>query len=53
MAPNDENVTFLQRMTDSRLRQLWRLTNTLIMVRNGALTRISHEEIAKGCLFLA
>jgi len=42
MAPNDENATFLQKMTDSRLRQLWRLTNTLIKVRNGALT---HKDV--------
>ena len=42
MAPNDENVTFLQIMEDSRLRQLWRLTNTLIKVRNGALT---HKDV--------
>jgi hypothetical protein len=35
MAPNDENVTFLQIMEDSRVRHLWRLTNTLIKVRNG------------------
>ena len=26
-------------MEDSRLRQLWRLTNTLVKVRNGALTQ--------------
>jgi hypothetical protein len=42
MAPNDENVTFLQIMEDSRLRHLWRLTNTLIKVRNGALT---HKDV--------
>jgi hypothetical protein len=28
----------MQRIGDSDLRHLWRLTNTLIMVRNGALT---------------
>jgi len=39
MAPNDEDATFLQRMKDSRLRQLWRLTKTLIKARNGALAR--------------
>ena len=38
MAPRDENALLLQRMEDSSLRQLWRLTNTLIKVRNGALT---------------
>ncbi|MGA3168748.1 MAG: hypothetical protein ABSF14_21820 [Terriglobia bacterium] len=37
MAPNNENMTFLQRMKDSCLRPLWRLTHTLIKVRNGAL----------------
>ena len=42
MAPNDENAMFLQIMEDSRLRQLWRLTNTLIKVRNGALT---HKDV--------
>jgi 2-keto-3-deoxy-galactonokinase len=35
--PNDEHAIFLQRMEDSRLRQLWRLTNVLFKVRNGAL----------------
>jgi hypothetical protein len=38
MASNDENAMVLQIMEDSRLRQLWRLTHTLIKVRNGALT---------------
>ncbi len=42
MAPSDENAMFLQRMTDSRLRQLWWLTNTLIKVRKGALT---HKDV--------
>jgi hypothetical protein len=42
MAPNNENVTFLQRMKDSRLRPLWQLTHTLIKVRNGALT---HKDV--------
>ena len=37
MAPDDENAMFLQRMKDPRLRPLWRLTHTLIKVRNGAL----------------
>jgi len=39
MAPNDENALLMQRMEDSSLRQLWRLTNTLVKVRNGALTQ--------------
>ena len=32
----------MQRMEDSSLRQLWRLTDTLIKVRNGALT---HKDV--------
>jgi len=39
MAPQDENALLMQRMEDSSLRQLWRLTNVLIKVRNGALTQ--------------
>ena len=39
MAPKDENALLMQRMEDSSLRQLWRLTNVLIKVRNGALTQ--------------
>ena len=42
MASTDENAMFLQRMKDSRLRQLWRLTHTLIKVRNRALT---HKDV--------
>jgi hypothetical protein len=42
MAPDDENAMFMQRMKDPRLRQLWRLTNTLIKVRNRALT---HKDV--------
>ena len=38
MAPRDENALLMQRMEDSSLRQLWRLTNILVKVRNGALT---------------
>ena len=38
MAPRDENALLMQRMEDSSLRQLWRLTNMLFRVRNGALT---------------
>jgi len=38
MAPRDENALLMQRMEDSNLRQLWRLTNILVKVRNGALT---------------
>jgi len=39
MAPRDENALLMQRMEDSNLRQLWRLTNMLAKVRNGALTQ--------------
>ncbi len=42
MASTDENAMFLQRMKYSRLRQLWRLTHTLIKVRNRALT---HKDV--------
>jgi hypothetical protein len=42
MAPNNEDATFLQGMKNSRLRPLWRLTHTLIKVRNGALT---HKDV--------
>jgi hypothetical protein len=38
MAPRDENALLMQRMEDSSLRQLWRLTNMLVKVWNGALT---------------
>jgi flagellar hook-length control protein FliK len=38
MAPQDEKALLMQRMEDSSLRQLWRLTNVLFRVRNGALT---------------
>jgi len=38
-APQDEKSLLMQRMEDSNLRQLWRLTNVLFKVRNGALTR--------------
>ena len=36
MAPNDGNAMLMQRMEDSSLRQLWRLTHVLIKVRKGA-----------------
>jgi len=35
--PNDESAMLMQRMEDSRLRQLWLGTNVLFKVRNGAL----------------
>jgi len=38
MAPRDENSLLMQRYEDSNLRQLWRLTNILAKVQNGALT---------------
>jgi hypothetical protein len=34
MAPTGENAMLMQRMEDSNLRQLWRLTNLLFKVRN-------------------
>jgi hypothetical protein len=37
MAPKEENAMLMQRMEDSSLRQLWRLTNTLMRLREGAL----------------
>jgi hypothetical protein len=37
MAPSEETATLMQRMEDSSLRQLWRLTNLLIRIRSGAL----------------
>ena len=37
-APRDEKSLLMQRMEDSSLRQLWRLTNMLFRVRNGALS---------------
>jgi hypothetical protein len=37
-APRDEKSLLMQRMEDSSLRQLWRLTNMLFRVRNGGLT---------------
>ena len=37
-APQDDNAVLLQRMEDSNLRRLWRLTNTLMKVRRGGLT---------------
>jgi hypothetical protein len=42
MAPQDDKSLFMQRMEDSSLRQLWRLTNVLFKVRNGALT---HKDV--------
>jgi hypothetical protein len=38
MAPREETAKLMQRMEDSSLRQLWRLTNLLIKVRGGGLT---------------
>ncbi len=38
MAPKDDKSLLMQRMEDSNLRRLWRLTNMLVKVRNGALT---------------
>ena len=38
IAPRDENALLMQRVEDSSLRKLWRLTNMLFRVRNGGLT---------------
>jgi hypothetical protein len=37
MAPKDQNALLMQRMEDSNLRQLWRLTDILMKVRRGRL----------------
>ena len=37
MAPKDQSALLMQRMEDSNLRQLWRLTNILLKVRRGGL----------------
>jgi len=37
-APQDQKSLLMLRLEDSSLRQLWRLTNMLFRVRNGALT---------------
>jgi hypothetical protein len=39
MAPQDGKTLLMQRMEDSSLRQLGRLTNVLFKVRNGAPTQ--------------
>ena len=38
MAPQDENAMLMQRVEDSSLPQLWRLTNIPMKLKNGALT---------------
>jgi len=42
MASNGENAIFLQIIEDSGLGQLWRITNLLFRVRNGAL---AHKDV--------
>jgi hypothetical protein len=44
MAPKDENSALMQRMEDSSLRQLWRLTHRLMKIRNGALQQESETQ---------
>jgi hypothetical protein len=46
MAPKEENAMLMQRMEDSSLRQLWRLTDILLKLRKGGLnpTEMDHEE---------
>ena len=42
MAPRDEKSLLMERMEEPSLHQLWRLTNVLFRVRNGALT---HKDV--------
>ena len=51
VAPQDEKSLLMQRMEDSSLRQLWRLTNMLFKVRNGALTLrdVKNEDRTRLC----
>jgi hypothetical protein len=44
IAPTHRSAPFMQRMEDSSLRQPWRLTNTLIKVRNGAHKDVKNED---------
>ena len=44
MAPKEENAMLMQRMEDSSLRQLWRLTNILLKLRKGALNPTGMDE---------
>jgi hypothetical protein len=39
IAPKDASAVLMHRIEESNLRQLWRLTNTLIKIRSGALNR--------------
>ena len=43
IAPRDENALLLQRVEDSSLRKLWRLTNMLFRLRNGELRNVKNE----------
>jgi hypothetical protein len=36
MAPRDENALLMQRMEDSSLRQLWRLTRMFLMMKGAS-----------------
>jgi hypothetical protein len=47
MAPRDENAMLMQRMEDSSLRQLWRLTNILLKVRKEGISLM--DSMAKKC----
>jgi hypothetical protein len=44
MAPQDENAMLMQRVQDSSLRHLWRLTNILMKVKKGALTLMDSSD---------
>ena len=43
MAPREESALVMQRMEDSGLRQLSRLTEVLFKVRSGALAIFTHD----------
>jgi hypothetical protein len=45
MAPTDESAMVMQKMEDASLHQLWRLTNVLFKVRNGALSANDTEHL--------
>jgi len=48
MAPRDENALLMQRMEDSNLRQLWRLTKMFLMVKHAPAEAEGHESSSDG-----
>jgi len=44
MAPKEENAMLMQRMEDSNLRQLWRLTDILLKLRKGGLNQTGMDK---------